>query len=221
MSNLVRAVAGVVGASSVDATVNYVESLVSGADSSSYTFTLTVGNLTSTGLTKRYIAVGVDTGNTESEPTGVTIMGTASTTKIVGVVGSGKVSSIWLTDAPVTSNGTLTVIVALSSTNRAAIGVWELFNINPTATATATSTASTLVLSHNTLAGGVSVATGNRLNNTTMTWVGLTENYDENGGDAGGGHTGASLAHSSATTPLTITSGTSGTSGCSAHFQKE
>ena len=122
------------GGSGPDATVNFVNSYVDGGVGNPYTFTIDVGDLTTTGLTNRYIAVGIDLGNSTTTPTSVTIMGAASSLVKKGDNGSDKASYIYVTDAPVTTNGTLTVVVDIT-TDRGACGVWELFDIDNTATA--------------------------------------------------------------------------------------
>ena len=161
-----------------------------GTDATSFSFTFSFGAASAT----RYLVVAINAGNRSQSATTVTAGGVACSELVEINVTNDKSSSIWITDSPVTTNGTQTVTVDYGANqNRIGVGLYELDNINPTPTSTNSSTASPSALNLSVNAGDIVIAGCTRANATTIAWVGVDDavyGYDASAGDTGGGYSG-------------------------------
>ncbi len=160
----------------------------------------------------RYIAVAIinsDEVSSRATISSVTVAGQACSEKVSTFVSSfagNPRTSIFLTDAPVTSGETGNIVVTLSNTDTSCcIIVWAVYGLtSTTAHDTATDTGTTLSATIDYPANGILIAaTANQSSGASATWTGATENADGNRGDSSGA-SGASASNLSSASGQTI-----------------
>lgn len=144
-------------------------------------------------------------GGTPADPTSVTFCGTALT-KLVGQSNAANVTaSIWISTADITSDGTDNVVATFATSQSATRSfLWAVNDLlSMAAGATAGSTADPGALDINTQSGGLAFAVSADVNSTaTVTWTGLTEDYD--GITLTFSYSAASAQIATGSTPLTV-----------------
>jgi len=187
---------------------------VQSATTSATSFTNTHNGGVRTGLWIVTVAYRKASSGTNSDPTSVTLAGTALTKMhgaSLGVNGRQGVS-IWISTTNITTDGTDDVVVSTSTSNdRCTTSLYKVGNIlAPGTTIDRTSdTGAALNLNNNSATGGVvMVAVGANGDPTAFTWTGLTENSDVNPGGSAFQVSSASAAFStSGTKTISATSG--------------
>lgn len=191
--------------SSGPASITFAASAVSASNvtaGNTYTFS---SHSIGTASADRYVVVTV---TTNSRVSAVTVGGASCT--LANSRTNGGASYIYITDGPVTSGTTASIVVTISTATSAACGIGTfavtgLQSITPTATATQTTdvTATNLAVT----ASGVAVGVVYSENDDTYThsWTNLTERYDArlDAGEAYA-HSGASADQATSQT-LSIT----------------
>jgi len=117
---------------------------------------------------------------------------------------NGDAHEVW--SAVVTSGTTADIDIEFSATMDAcAIGVWSVYDGDSSFT-TATDTGTSLSQTVTVPSGGVVLAAGRSINNTTATWsAGLTENFDTQFNPAGGTDSGATSSTLSGSSTVACT----------------
>ena len=185
---------------------------VSGGYEATYTDTVDRTNYSfatsdiGTAAPDRYVAVAIDFGATNASPASVTVGGITCSKAVEEA--TGDFVSIWITDNVVAAGTTATIAVNGGAAGGwCGINVYAYYGIDPTVVDTATSSgADPAVLSLNTLADGCAVAIVHSFLNpgpTTVTWTGLTENFDA-AVDGNNGMHAASALTATGETPRTV-----------------
>jgi hypothetical protein len=185
------------------ATISYRTSSTDAVDRTTYTFaSLDIGTASPT----RKVIVGITTGATADRTiSSVTVAGIAAslvdTISDFNGIGTYYRAALYIAEVPTGTTGNVVVTMS-GATSACGVGIWAADGLaSATATTTTTDTDDPFSLNINTTAGGIVVAI---VNNSPVTWTGLTENFDVNPA-ADLWHTGASAAITTASTPLTIT----------------
>ena len=119
-------------------------------------------------------------------------------------------AELWIASVP---TGTTGDIVLTGQHDGCGISVWATYGASSTAHATATSESTgTMTLNVNTVAGGITIGYSTFNTATAIAWTGITED-DETNMEYAVLSSGASLANSTASTPLAITSVQTGGTG--------
>lgn len=156
----------------------FVGSTSAGVQSSPYTAT---GVSIGTAASNRYIVVVVMASNDALGSGSVTVAG-QSTTRVVAATGGGRPSAIFVTDAPVTTGTTATVVITVGATADIEFAVYTLIGAaSPTAPTTVTDTADPLSQSATIPANGCAIACANLAAGTTTSWTGATKQADGTG----------------------------------------
>lgn len=150
--------------------------------------------------------------------TSVTVAGQSCTVVVNSTSGSGD-SAIAITDAPVTSGTTATIVCSFSGSGptNCGIGVYSITGLGSTTPVdTDTTTTDNTGLTLNVEADGAVIGVSSQASGATATWTNITENYDEVIETSVMHHTGASvLTAASGTLTLTMNSSSSTSIGVS------
>lgn len=184
------------------ASVTFQETKTTTADASEYTFS---GANIGTAAADRYVIAGISVvkANSADDFTGITVtIGgvSASTSSFIQVGGQRPVTLIAVANVP--TGTTADVVVTMPNTARDGLcAVWTTNGISTTPTDTGTSSAPDPTSDIDVLAGGIIVGVALSTSVTTsVSWTGLTENYDTAFGSGPDTHSGACVDSASATT---------------------
>jgi hypothetical protein len=167
----------VLAAAAAPLTVNYTDSDTDGANSGTYTFTNKSIGTAASGRYVIVVAIGFD--GVSNTFTSCTVAGNA-TTRVLSRGSNQEFGAIFVTNSPVASGTTATIVVNNSGTaNRCAIAVYtvaDLPSITPSATVNVQETDPSEGIS--VVAGGVIIAGAGCTSTGTATWTNMTENAD-------------------------------------------
>lgn len=161
----------------VDLTIENTLNANTTADASSYTYP---GVAIGAASPDRYIIVGTGGRNASNRTFNSCTVGGAATTRLVHQATLNHLA-LFITNAPVVSGTTADIVLSLSGTSqRNAISVWALRGslASTTPLDTLNIDASDPSGSLDVEAGGAHVAIAYTNGNTTVTWTGVTEDYD-------------------------------------------
>lgn len=155
----------------------------------------------------RYVVVAVCASNDALATGSVTVAGT-SCTRVAAITGSGRPCALFITNSPITTGTTATVVITVGATADIDFAIYTLSGAaSPTSPTTATDNSAPLSQSVTIPAGGVAIGVANLF--TSSTWTGLTKDADGTSSNFKG--TVASL-----TTAGSVTATATGSGGSSA-----
>jgi hypothetical protein len=175
--------------------ISYQENEIDTTNASEYTFT---GKAFGAAAARSLVIVGL---SSQGTITAVTIGGVTATLAVSG--GDSQHVHIYYAVVPTVSSGDV-VVTFSASTGRCAIHIFAAYNLTsttPTDTANDTADGSDVSSTIDVSERGVLVAVAVKENNTTCTWTGVTERYDQQGE---GTHTAGDYTATAAETGRTI-----------------
>jgi hypothetical protein len=182
-----------------DTSVTFTDSSVNSGSAATYTFS---SQAIGTASADRVVVVGTSGGAAATNPVSSMTIGGVSAVKAIGIVNSTG-TEIWY--ATVTSGTTASVVVNWGGTkNRCGIGVWALTGVTGVG-ATNTSTSSTATLTVSGRTKDIVLAVYGGKDHASVTFTGLTEDYDEDISGAGSQYQAGGSKKLTATGSNTIT----------------
>jgi len=182
-----------------DTSVTFTDSSVNSGSATTYTFS---SQAIGTASADRVVVVGTSGGAGATNPVSSMTIGGVSAVKAIGTVNSTG-TEIWY--ATVTSGTTASVVVNWGGTkSRCGIGVWALTGVTGVG-ATNTSTSSTATLTVSGRAKDIILAVYGGKDHASVTFTGLTEDYDEDISGAGSQYQAGGSKKLTATGSNTIT----------------
>jgi hypothetical protein len=149
-------------------------------------------------------------GSADNRSVSTVTIGGVSANGRAAILSASNAAEIW--DAIVPTGTTGDIVVTWSGTQRVTgISVYAIYDAYATVYDTATSSANPSDLDLNVLEGGFAIATVTDVNSNTTTWVGLTEDFDDNNLPLSRSQSSASLLPTSDETSRNITATPSGT----------
>ena len=182
-----------------DTSVTFTDSSVDSGSATTYTFS---SQAIGTASADRVVVVGTSGGAGATNPVSSMTIGGVSAVKAIGIVNSTG-TEIWY--ATVTSGTTASVVVNWGGTkSRCGIGVWALTGVTGVG-ATNTSTSSTATLTVSGKTKDIVLAVYGGKDHASVTFTGLTEDYDEDISGAGSQYQAGGSKKLTATGSNTIT----------------
>jgi hypothetical protein len=182
-----------------DTSVTFTDSSVNSGSATTYTFS---SQAIGTASADRVVVVGTSGGAGNTNPVSSMTIGGVSAVKAIGIVNSTG-TEIWY--ATVTSGTTASVVVNWGAAkNRCGIGVWALTGVTGVG-ATNTSTSSTATLTVSGRTKDIVLAVYGGKDHASVTFTGLTEDYDEDISGAGSQYQAGGSKKLTATGSNTIT----------------
>lgn len=182
-----------------DTSVTFTDSSVNSGSATTYTFS---SQAIGTASADRVVVVGTSGGAGNTNPVSSMTIGGVSAVKAIGIVNNTG-TEIWY--ATVTSGTTASVVVNWGGTkNRCGIGVWALTGVTGVG-ATNTSTSSTATLTVSGRTKDIVLAVYGGKDHASVTFTGLTEDYDEDISGAGSQYQAGGSKKLTATGSNTIT----------------
>jgi len=124
----------------------------------------------------RYVVVAVCASNDALATGSVTVAGTACT-RVAAITGSGRPCALFVTNSPITTGTTATVVITIGALADIDFAIYTLQGAaTPTSPSTATDNTSPLSQPITIPAGGVAIGVANVF--TASTWTGLTKDAD-------------------------------------------
>ena len=181
-----------------DTSVTFTDSSVNSGSATAYTFS---SQAIGTASSDRVVAVGVSAGNSAAGINTLTVGG-VSAVKAIDATNSTE-TELWYASVP--SGTTADIVVTFSSSKgRCGIGVWALTGVTGVG-ATNTSTSSTATLTVSGRAKDIILAVYGGKDHASVTFTGLTEDYDEDISGAGSQYQAGGSKKLTATGSNTIT----------------
>ena len=181
-----------------DTSVTFTDSSVNSSGATAYTFS---SQAIGTASSDRVVAVGVSAGNSAAGINTLTVGG-VSAVKAIDATNSTE-TELWYASVP--SGTTADIVVTFSSSKgRCGIGVWALTGVTGVG-ATNTSTSSTATLTVSGRAKDIILAVYGGKDHASVTFTGLTEDYDEDISGAGSQYQAGGSKKLTATGSNTIT----------------
>lgn len=174
-----QVLAGLTAAAAAPAAIAFGNHYESTADVTNSTYTFASAAI-GTASSDRYVAIGIYGRGSTSGTASVTVAGQSCSILVNGNAGGANECQIWITDAPVTSGTTASVVVTTNgSWSNCGISTYALTGLQsivPTATVTTTTNNSARSLAID--AGGVAICVGYSAATSTFTTTGMTEDAD-------------------------------------------
>ena len=181
-----------------DTSVTFTDSSVNSGSATAYTFS---SQAIGTASSDRVVAVGVTAGNSAAGVSTLTVGG-VSAVKAIDVTNNTE-AELWYASVP--SGTTADIVVTFSSgKGRCGIGVWALTGVTGVG-ATNTSTSSTATLTVSGITKDIVLAVYGGKDHTSVSFSGVTENYDEDISGAGSQYQAGGSKKLTATGSNTIT----------------